>query len=55
MTFENRVKKFIGKGKFKKLTPSEKANIRRLSSFQKKTKRLYKNGFSKVYEELGIL
>lgn len=55
MTFESRVKKFMGTKNFKKLTPSEKKDIRKLSFFQSKTKAIYKNGFSKLYEELGIL
>jgi len=54
MTFENRVKKFMG-SKFIKLSPDQKKKIKELSSYQDKTKELYKNHFHKIYEESGIL
>jgi hypothetical protein len=54
MTFENRVKRFMGV-KFDKLPPEQKKKIRELSTYQSKTKQLYKNHFHEVYEELGIL
>ncbi len=55
MTFEVRVKKFMGGKKFEKLPSGNKKVIRKLSTFQSKTSNIYKNGFLKVYEELGIV